>query len=112
MDSGSRLVQLIECLVQVIGRTAMPLEKVQEIVDHGSAQVKAFNLCDGANSQTEIAKAAGLDQGSLSKSFKRWVQNGVAFGVGEGGDAHLLHIYPLPKPSGRKAKGKRKGLRK
>lgn len=105
MESDARLVQLIECLIHVIGRASMPVEKVCEIVGNGAKQVRAFNLCDGTRKQAEIVKSTGIEQASLSRSFKRWVASGAAFGVGEGSDARLLHIYPIPD-SAVKAKGR------
>jgi hypothetical protein len=96
MTDNSRLLQLLECLIHVIGRAAVPDTRVREVVGAGAKQVQAFNLADGTQSQQQIAKATGIDQGNLSKTFARWVQNGVAFWVGEGKDAKLLHIYPLP----------------
>jgi hypothetical protein len=89
------LLQLLECLIHVVGRAAVSNADVREVVGAGAKQVQAFNLADGAHSQQQIAKATGLDQGNLSKTCARWVQSGVAFWVGEGKDAKLLHIYPL-----------------
>ncbi len=95
METTPRAEYLIECLIQVVGRVAVPEEKVREIVGWKPKQVRAFNFCDGNTSQKDIAKKVRLHQQSLSVSAKRWVQNGVAFWVGDGKNARLLHIYPL-----------------
>ena len=112
MDTDARLTQLLECLIHVIGRVAIPVEKVKEIVATSSKQVRAFNLCDGTKSQGEVARAVGVNQGNLSRSFAKWIQEGVALWVGEGTDAKLLHIYPIPAEVSRKAGKKPKAKRK
>ncbi|MGD0461629.1 MAG: hypothetical protein ABSB74_03990 [Tepidisphaeraceae bacterium] len=96
MDKTQKIEQLLECLIHVLGRTALPLDHVQEIVGTTPKQLKAFNLCDGTHSQAEVAKACKIAQGNLSRSFSRWIENGVAFWLGEGKEARLLHIYPIP----------------
>lgn len=95
MNPSEQTNQLLRCLVHIIGRAAMPPEKVCELIGPGKKQVKAFNLCDGTLNQSEVAKKAGIDQGNFSRTFTRWVGNGIAFWVGEGNDAKPLHIYPL-----------------
>ena len=96
MAPNQRLEQLLQCLIHVVGRAAMTEERVREIVATGDKQVEAFNLFDGTHTQTEVAQKAGLDQGNLSRAAARWVENGVAFWIGEGDDARLLHIFPIP----------------
>lgn len=100
--------QLLRCLVHIIGRAAMPPEKVLELVGRGEKQVEAFNLCDGSRSQKEICKKTGIDAGQLSRTFTRWIENGIAFSIGEGQSAKLLHIYPLPTSGKAKPKKKKK----
>jgi hypothetical protein len=96
MAQNQRLEQLFQCLIHVVGRAAMPEERVREIVATGDKQVEAFNLFDGTHTQTEVAQRVGLDQGNLSRAAARWVENGVAFWIGEGDDARLLHVFPIP----------------
>lgn len=108
MKSDGTIEYLLECLIHVIGRVAMPVDKVAEVVGEGKKQRAAFNLCDGSNAQTDISKKTGIAQGNLSKTFKRWVENGVAYWIGEGKDARLLHIYPLPEVTKKTAKHKKR----
>lgn len=108
MKSDDTIEYLLECLIHVIGRVAIPVDQVSQVVGDGRKQRKAFNLCDGSKSQTEVAKAAGIAQGNLSNTFKRWVENGVAYWIGEGKDARLLHIYPLPATKKKIRRSKRK----
>ena len=102
MTNGSEQIEeLLGCLIQVIGRTALPEERVREVVGDASKQLRAFNLCDGTRTQTEIRKAVGLHSGNFSNTAKRWVESGVAFEFRRGKESRLLHIYPLAKSAGR-----------
>lgn len=104
MPQSTKLEQLLECLIHVIGRAAVPPTEVAKIVGAGQKQITAFNLCDGSNTQKEIAKKTRIDQGQLSRTFSRWVESGIAFWIGHGKSACLLHIYPI-NPKGPKSKG-------
>lgn len=107
MANGSeRIEELLGCLVQVIGRVALPEARVREIVGDASKQIRAFNLCDGTRTQTEVRKAVGLDSGNFHGTAKRWIESGVAFEFRKGNESRLLHVYPLAKSVGR-AKGTR-----
>ena len=109
MAQNQHLEQLLQCLIHVVGRAAMPEARVREVVATGDKQVEAFNLFDGKRTQTEVAQRVGVDQGNLSRAAARWVENGVAFWIGEGDDARLLHIFPIPliKGKSQKASGRR-----
>ncbi len=89
---------LLRCAVQVIGRIAVPPEKVRKIIGESKKkQLKAYNLCDGTRTLVKIAKKAKIDEGNLSRTVNRWLEHGIVFSVAEGSDKRLLHIYPLPK---------------
>jgi hypothetical protein len=112
MTPTRTLEQLIECLIQVVGRAAVPESKVFEIVGTGMKQRRAFNLADGSRSQNDIARQAKVDQGNLSRTAARWVENGVAFWIGEGKDARLMHIYPVPIRGAAPPQKGQRGMRK
>ena len=61
----------------------------------GPKQVRAYSLCDGTRSQTDIAKALTLVAGNFSRTVSRWIDSGIVFRLGEGREAKLLHVYPL-----------------
>lgn len=118
MANADVLTDLIRYAIQVIGRIAIPVENVKELLGDGAKQANAFNLADGTLSQGEIAKKAKLDQGNFSRTANRWVREGIAFWVGQGTEKRLCHIYPVPDKekraksvrrrwSGRKRTGKR-----
>jgi len=95
MNASGRVEDLLRCAVQLIGRAALPEEKVQTAIGAGSKQLHAFNLADGTRSLTDIAKKAKLDVGNLSRTVDRWVKKCVAFWVGSENDKRLLHVYPI-----------------
>ncbi len=104
MPPDGRIEQLLQCLIHVVGRAAISDERVREIVATGKRQVRAFNLCDGTRTLTQIAQKVGLDKGNLSRAAGRWVENGVAFWVGERKEARLLHVFPIATIKRRAAK--------
>ena len=107
MKSTAQTDQLLRCLVHIIGRAAMPPEKVCELIGGGRKQIAAFNLCDGSLSHSEVAKKAAINPGNFSRTFTRWVENGIAFWVGEGKDTKPLHIYPISPTVKNKARKKK-----
>jgi len=111
MKEGKRLEWILECLVHVIGRVAVKLDEVQEVVGSGEKQMQAFNLCDGSLTLTALAKKTGLDAGNLSRSVDRWVKSGVMFRFEEGKEVRLLHIYPIPAIAPKRPKSRRKPRR-
>lgn len=97
--------QLLRAILSVTARQTFPPDKLAEMVlskASGAKQLKAFNLCDGSNSQAEIAKALKLDPGNFSRTVSRWVEAGVVFRLGQGRDAKLLHVYPLNADTSKK----------
>lgn len=108
MKSEEQANQQMRILIQIIARAAIPVATVKATIGAGKKQITAFNLCDGTVSQKEISKKTGIDPGQLSRTSGRWVENGIAFWIGEGKDTRLLHVYPVPSNAPTKAKKKRK----
>lgn len=94
---------LLRCLVHVVGRVAIPVNDVRVAIGRGKNRVKAFNLFDGNHTLQEVVRATHIDQGNLSRAASSWVKDGIAFWIGEGNDARLLHIYPIPEKPPRDA---------
>jgi len=88
---------LLKCVLHVLGRLAVPPEQVLEIIGRKPKYLAAYNLCDGTLSQKEVVKKSGLRQSNFSVASKRWVENGLAFWLGEGKNRRLLHLYPVSK---------------
>jgi hypothetical protein len=88
---------LLRCALQVVGRIAMPSAKIREVIGNRPKQLRAYNLCNGEHTLTEISRKARINMGNLSRTTRRWVEHGIIFVVGEGAERRPLHIYPLPK---------------
>ena len=88
---------LLRCAIQVVGRLSIPPDNVREVVASTKKHLKAYNLCDGTLTLSEVAKKAGLDTGNFSRTSDRWVENGVVFRVKQGKEIRLLHLYPIPE---------------
>lgn len=95
---------LLRCLVHLVGRAAIPPDTVLDVIGSGKKQLKAFNLCDGSHTLTEIARKTKISQGNLSRTVSRWSQHGIVFWIGEGKDARLLHAYMIPERKLKKAR--------
>ncbi len=89
---------LLRCLFHTIARATLPANEVRPVVaGRGKNRIKAYNMFDGTRTINEVAKLAKIDQGNLSRSASAWVKTGILFWVGEGDDARLLHVYPIPE---------------
>jgi len=88
-------VDLLKCLAQVIGRAALPEDKLRKILGTGEDQIRAYNLCDGSLSQRQIAGKCRLDEGNFSRTLARWIASGIVFRLGKARAETFLHIYPL-----------------
>ena len=106
MENSEKLEYFLAYLVQLVGMVAFPMEKVYRVVGTSPRLLRAFNSCDGTVTQAEIAKKHRIDPGNFSRTANRWVINGVAFRIGSGKDARLLHIYPVPTAPPKETKKK------
>lgn len=100
-------VAYLRAILATVARQTFPPGQLRELILRGGAgekQLRAFNLCDGTRSQSEIAKEAGLDAGNFSRSLSRWVDAGIVVRVGEGREVRPVHVYPLPEALSRKGK--------
>jgi DNA-binding MarR family transcriptional regulator len=96
MEKTEKTEYFLAHLIQLIGRLTFPMEKVYKIIGTNAKLLRAFNSCDGTITQAEIAKKHRIDPGNFSRTVNRWVLNGIAFRIGSGKDARLVHIYPVP----------------
>lgn len=89
---------LLRAILGVLARQAFSPDRLGQVVlgkSSGEKQLRAFNMCDGTRTQSEIAKTLNLDSGNFSRTVSRWVDAGVVFRLGEGRESRLLHVYPL-----------------
>lgn len=91
--------ELLMALLATTGRTAFTVTSVFDMVDptgKSTKQIKGFNLADGTLTQAEIVKKVKIDSGNFSRAVSKWIDQGIMFRLGDGRDAKLLHIFPLP----------------
>lgn len=91
---------LLRAILATVARQTFSPETLTELIAKGNSgekQLRAFNLCDGTKSQSEITGAVGLDKGSFSRTLSRWVELGIVVRIGHGADAKPLHVYPIPE---------------
>lgn len=89
----------LRAILATVARQTFSPTRILEIMgpSAGEKQHRAFNLCDGSRTQTDIAKELGLDPGNFSKTLSRWIDEGIVIRVGEKREARPLHVYPLPE---------------
>jgi len=90
---------LLRAVLSTVARQTFPEQRLRDIIlsrGAGANQLAAFNMCDGTKTQGEVAKAAGIDAGNFSRTVGRWIELGVLFKIGDGREAKLQHVYPLP----------------
>jgi DNA-binding MarR family transcriptional regulator len=90
-------VTYLRAILATVARQTFPPSTLRDLVAPagagGEKQIRAYNLCDGTQTQGEIAKELGLDSGNFSRTLNRWVDHGIVIRVGEGRDAKPVHVY-------------------
>ena len=89
----------LRAILGVVARYAVPPDDLASQVGIGSTkskQIDAYNLCDGSNTQSEIAKMVGLDAGNFSRTLGRWVDDGLIVRTEINGQMRPVHLYPIP----------------
>jgi hypothetical protein len=100
----------LKAILATVARQAFPPDRLAEMVTSnvgGEKQIAAYNLCDGDHTQSQIASAAGLDKGSLSRSISRWIELGIV--IRAGGEHKPVHVYRLPSEYSGKKRIKKNG---
>jgi hypothetical protein len=89
----------LRAILATVARQTFSPAKILEIMGPaaGEKQFRAYNLCDGTRSQSDIAKELGLDPSNFSKSLNRWIDEGIVIRVGENRETRPMHVYPLPE---------------
>jgi CRP-like cAMP-binding protein len=85
----------LRAILAMLARQAIPPEDLRKIVApraDSAKQLKAYNLCDGRTTQSEISKQSGIDASNLSKTLARWEAAGIIVRA-----ENPVHVYPLPE---------------
>jgi hypothetical protein len=95
----------LRAILATVARQSFPPDEILKIMgpQAGEKHRRAYNMCDGTKTQTEIVKKLGIDNSNFSKTLARWVDAGICIRIGDGRDALPMHVYPLPETHVKKA---------
>lgn len=101
-SSEQLLAELVEIAhEQLRWQRAAVVPDVRKTIDQalGTTQLrKAFELCDGEKSSTDIAKAVGVSKQGFSGWTRRWRDLGIAYETPERTIRHLATLKSLGLP--------------
>ena len=89
----------LRAMMSLIARQTFSPEKLRGLVSTRGTDklLRAFNVCDGEKSQTEISTKLKIDAGQFSRTVKQWLDDGIVIKIGDSRNARLVHVYPLPE---------------
>lgn len=94
-DDYSELIKQNKIIIALLGKIAFPDNKLKSMIQKKSKKpneiLKAYNLCNGELTITEIAKQSGIAQQSLSEAITKWEQLGIIMRTGS--ELKPLHLY-------------------
>ncbi|MBI4009672.1 MAG: hypothetical protein HY361_00560 [Candidatus Aenigmarchaeota archaeon] len=101
----SLLKQIInqnEVVVALLGRMVFPENELKNIIMKKKKKpedyIRAYNLCDGEHSLTEIAAAIKVSTGTLSPILAYWKSIGIVYEINETGRRVYKNLYSLKEP--------------
>ena len=93
---------LLEAMTTLLGRLVYPPDKLRDIImkrkRNPEAYVKAYNLCDGTHTVTQIADAIVVSQPTLSTILPEWKELGIIYEVSTSGGKFYKKLYKLDMP--------------
>lgn len=104
--------ELLKCIFHVIARASVNPDQARRVIGEGTKQLRAFNLCDGTRTISQVASAAKIDSGNFSRTLARWVSHGLIFKLCANNDRYPLHLYPIPTSGEGLAPRTRKGRKR
>ena len=88
-----------ELIISLLGRIAFKNDELKSMVTKGSKKpehmMRAYNLCDGATSVTEIARKVGVAQPSLTIAVDKWERLGIVFKKKKGLEVLPLRLFEI-----------------
>ena len=96
---SEEIKKLLEALIRLVGRLAYKEEEIIKIIGKKKRDAKkyflAYNLCNGENDLSTIAKRVKVDAGNLSRIFTKWEELGIIYDSGKKGGKYYRHIFPI-----------------
>lgn len=98
----------LKAMMSLVARQTYPPERLVEAVTPvaNTKTYEAYNLCDGSRTQTEVATALKMDPAQLSRSVRKWIDDGIMLRISDGGGVKPVHVYPIPERFMQQAKKK------
>ncbi len=100
IEALNKITERLDFIIKMLARRALDPKKVRETIIKGARDkdriVKCFNLCDGKTSITDIAKAAKMDQGGLSRQIDSWEADGFVFKIEDGQKTYPKALIRIP----------------
>ncbi len=102
MDEAlKRLIVQNDVLISLIGRMIYPEDSMRKLIMKKKRKpedyVKAYNLCDGEHSLTDIATSIGVAPGTLSPILSYWKSIGILYIVEKNGKKYK-NLYQIKEP--------------
>jgi DNA-binding MarR family transcriptional regulator len=86
-------------MISLLARIAFPKDELKTVVQKGSKKpeqvLRAYNLCDGKTSISEIAKLAKLAQPSLSIAVDKWEAQGIILKIPSKNEVFPLRLFEI-----------------
>ena len=106
-DSASieSMQPMFETMISLLGRLVYPPKELRTIVMKWKKKpedyVKAYNLCDGEHTLSQIADEINVTPQTLSPILSEWEELGIIYEVTKKGGKFYKKLYKLemPKPS-------------
>ncbi|MCH8915857.1 MAG: hypothetical protein IIA82_08465 [Thaumarchaeota archaeon] len=102
MSEIKELIKQNKFIISLLGRLVFPEEKLIAIIQKNSKKpkelLKAYNLCNGKFTLTEIAKKSGVASQSLGQTILKWKKNGIILvedSLGKGIEIKPLRLYEV-----------------
>jgi DNA-binding MarR family transcriptional regulator len=96
----NKISERFDIIISLFARQVLDPEKVKAKITKGTRDeariVKCFNLCDGKTSITDIARAAKMDQGGLSRQVDSWEKDGFVFKIEDGPKTYPKALIRIP----------------
>jgi DNA-binding MarR family transcriptional regulator len=98
-DETEEVTRWKELIISLLGRIAFKNDELKNMVTKGSKKpekmMRAYNLCDGTTSVTEIARRAGVAQPSLTIAVDKWERSGIIFKKKKGQEVLPLRLFEI-----------------
>lgn len=96
---------MFETMISLLGRLIYPPKELTATVmwkkRNPEEYVKAYNLCDGEHTLSQIADAINVSPGTLSPILAEWKELSIIYEVAKKGGKFYKKLYKLemPKPT-------------